>query len=256
MALADGKLTESERRVLLKRAEKEGVDREEFEIVLEARLFEAEKQSKSRINNHISSAGSTKYGEMYKCPGCGAIVPAFAGKCHVCGTEFHNVAANKFTKNLFKELDLIEQKNEKENEQKKQKEGLNDNWYDNWIAKENKAEVLARKQKSIIMAFPVPNSKADLLEILTVFRPQIIYGANSLMEAFFIKYSECLERSKVLFPGDSMFMPIIADFKLLSNQYRKRNRIYKIKAFCKKHKVAILFILILVGDVLLLSIFA
>ena len=38
IALADGELTEKERQILLKRAQSEGVDSDEFEMVLAARL--------------------------------------------------------------------------------------------------------------------------------------------------------------------------------------------------------------------------
>jgi hypothetical protein len=44
LALADGVLTEKEKQVLLKNAEAEGVDPDEFEMVLEARLYEKTQQ--------------------------------------------------------------------------------------------------------------------------------------------------------------------------------------------------------------------
>ena len=40
MALADGELTEKEKQVLFKKAEEEGIDLDEFEMVLEAKLYE------------------------------------------------------------------------------------------------------------------------------------------------------------------------------------------------------------------------
>ena len=42
-ALADGELTEKEKQVLFKKAESMGVDLDEFEMVLDARLFEKQK---------------------------------------------------------------------------------------------------------------------------------------------------------------------------------------------------------------------
>ena len=43
MALMDGELTEKEKQVLFKNAETMGVDLDEFEMVLEAKLFEKQK---------------------------------------------------------------------------------------------------------------------------------------------------------------------------------------------------------------------
>ena len=43
MALMDGELTEKEKQILFKKAEIFGVDLDEFEMVLEAKLFEKKK---------------------------------------------------------------------------------------------------------------------------------------------------------------------------------------------------------------------
>ena len=58
MALADGQLTEKEKRILFRRARSEGVDLDEFEMLLDARLEKA----KSMV------ASSSSYGEARKCP--------------------------------------------------------------------------------------------------------------------------------------------------------------------------------------------
>lgn len=46
-ALADGTLTEKEKQVLMKRAEAQGIDLDEFEIILDARLVESKKAEKT-----------------------------------------------------------------------------------------------------------------------------------------------------------------------------------------------------------------
>ena len=45
-ALADGVLTEKEKQVLFKRAHEQGIDLDEFEMVLEAKLFETQEEEK------------------------------------------------------------------------------------------------------------------------------------------------------------------------------------------------------------------
>ena len=86
VALADGVLTEKEKQVLFKKAEAEGINRDEFEMVLDARLVELQKAEKEKAEK--SAPKSTKYGDVHKCPVCGAIIPALSGICPECGYEF------------------------------------------------------------------------------------------------------------------------------------------------------------------------
>lgn len=96
-ALADGKLTEKEKQILFKKAQAQGIDLDEFEMVLDARLVELEKAENAKAA--ASAPKSTKYGDVRKCPVCGAMVPALAGTCPECGYEFSGVDANLFRKN-------------------------------------------------------------------------------------------------------------------------------------------------------------
>ena len=82
-ALADGVLTEKEKQILFKRAQEQGIDLDEFEMVLDARLVELQKEKGAK-----SAPKSDKYGSVRKCPACGAIVGAFKGLCSECGFEF------------------------------------------------------------------------------------------------------------------------------------------------------------------------
>lgn len=103
-ALADGELTEKEKQILFKKAEEAGVDLDEFEMVLEAKLFEKQKSAKP-----VSVAPkSDKLGDVRKCPACGAIAETFATKCSDCGTEFRNIEASQNIIKFFEKLDDIE----------------------------------------------------------------------------------------------------------------------------------------------------
>lgn len=96
-ALADGELTEKEKQILFKRAEAEGVDLDEFEMVLNAKLFEVQQNKKPQT----SSPKSEKWGDIRKCPSCGAILQSFQYKCDECGYEFRNVDAVESATKLF-----------------------------------------------------------------------------------------------------------------------------------------------------------
>ena len=95
MALLDGELTEKEKQLLFKKAESFGVDLDEFEMVLDAKLFERQQATKSAAASSAPAAPkSDKFGDIRKCPSCGAIVQSFSAKCVDCGHEFSNIEAN------------------------------------------------------------------------------------------------------------------------------------------------------------------
>ena len=100
-ALEDGVLTEKEKQVLFKRAQSMGIDLDEFEMVLDARLV---KRNKAEHNAKIESSApkSDKYGDVKKCPACGAMIEAFTASCPECGHEFANIAANSSIQNYLK----------------------------------------------------------------------------------------------------------------------------------------------------------
>lgn len=199
-ALADGELTEKEKQILFKNAQDQGIDLDEFEMVLEARLTELEKVKKE------AAPKSNKYGDVRKCPACGALVPAFKGVCQECGFEFTNIDANLSSKQLADKL-------LKENDDKKKIE--------------------------IIETFPIPTTKADLLEFLTALKPRVLDVNNIYAKAYFKKYSECIEKAKVAFIGDKQFFLFIDDFDKLKKGLLNK-KILKIACICIPIILAIL----------------
>lgn len=103
-ALADGELTEKEKQILFKRAESEGIDLDEFEMVLSAKLYERNNAPKADITAHKSE----KFGDVRKCPSCGSILQSFQIKCDDCGYEFKNVEAVGSAQRLFDLLQAAE----------------------------------------------------------------------------------------------------------------------------------------------------
>lgn len=91
-ALADGVLTEKEKEILFKKAKEMGVNLDEFEMVLDARLV--------KLN-------SNKLGDVKKCPACGAIVQSYQGVCAECGYAFENIEANSAVDKLIKKLEEV-----------------------------------------------------------------------------------------------------------------------------------------------------
>jgi len=202
-ALADGVLTEKEKQILFKKAQAEGIDLDEFEMVLDARLVELQKKQKKE-ESHVAPK-SEKFGDVRKCPACGALVPALAGVCPECGYEFSGVTASLSSQKLAKGIaeikkDAADKKNEiiksgKYSTKKSklaifspQEEALNS------ITSDEYSQI-----NSFINSFPIPNAKNDLFDLIMYLKAQ----------GYQDKYQECMDRAKMLFPNDSLFDKIL-----------------------------------------------
>ena len=183
MALMDGELTEKEKQILFKKAEKFGVDLDEFEMVLDAKLFEKQKDSKSTN----SAPKSDKLGDVKKCPACGSIAPSFASKCADCGTEFRNIDASQNITKFFEKLDELESNrkvvlfNTSEDKSGFSVGTLLKWWIFWWIllpiklinfiinkSKPAKWSTTDSRKEEMVMNFPVPNSREEIIEFITL----------------------------------------------------------------------------------------
>jgi hypothetical protein len=183
LALADGELTEKEKQILFKKAEAAGIDLDEFELVLEAKLFEKQKSDKP-----VSAAPkSDKLGDVKKCPACGAISQSFSTKCSDCGNEFRNIEASQSIIKFFDKLNEIEL-NRKDIlfSSEKLSSNLGCMTVVKWIflypillpynlivylinkSKPGKWSTTDIQKEEMIMNFPVPNSKEDIVEFITL----------------------------------------------------------------------------------------
>jgi|SRR5690554_907041 len=161
MALMDGELTEKEKQILFKKAEAAGIDLDEFEMVLDAKLFEKQQTMKAAAPS-VAAPKSDKFGDVKKCPACGAIVTSFSAKCGDCGHEFSNIEANSSIQKLFSLLTELENKYSNPNE----KVGLT-SLFSNALSKASNSDELINKKCELIKNFPIPNTKDDILEFLS-----------------------------------------------------------------------------------------
>lgn len=189
LALADGELTEKEKQVLFKKAEAAGIDLDEFEMVLDARLYE---KTQNKTPSPVAAPKSDKYGDVKKCPSCGTIVQSFSGKCSDCGYEFRDIQSDVTINKLFDalmEADNIPMDEYKESSLNKMivnNSGKSSGIIGQQLSRSSEILAKADEQKreaehfkrhkekiiskkiQIISNFPVPNSKEPLLEFLTL----------------------------------------------------------------------------------------
>lgn len=170
IALADGDLTEKEKQILFKKAEGMGVDLDEFEMVLEARLYER-RQQLNAPNTTQAAPTSSKFGDVKKCPTCGAIVEPFTIKCQECGFEFRNIEANCTIQRLFNLLNNVEVTSTNSSK------GLF-----GFFSNENNEQKIHDRKKEIIQNFPIPTTKEDILEFLTLAVPLAKIKAASFLD--------------------------------------------------------------------------
>ncbi|MGB1051272.1 MAG: hypothetical protein ACPGYF_04860 [Chitinophagales bacterium] len=185
MALMDGELTEKEKQVLFKKAEAMGIDLDEFEMVLDAKLFEKKQAMQASAPPPPSpppapaAPKSDKYGDVKKCPSCGAMVESFKTSCGYCGHAFTNVDANSSIERLFKMLNEAEDMRvmEKQTDNPFAAIGgaLSDALSD--ISGPGKVD---RKKMEIISNFPIPTTKEDMLEFLSLALPRAQKKGNFL----------------------------------------------------------------------------
>lgn len=213
-ALCDGVISKKEREIILGKAILMGFTYEEFELILNARLIKSQRDA----------ASNSKFGELLKCPACGAIVQSYQGKCNECGVEFEYIEANLSSIKLSEELKKIDAKF---------LEKLTDVYTTKRMfvgASRRRREIdnnnieKDRMKAQVIAAFPLPTTKADLIEFITMMKYNSRNKALSyiLRETFRNKYRECVCKAKHLFHNDIIINDLIKEFEA----YDKRLHFY------------------------------
>ena len=167
----------------------------------------------------------TKGGDAQHCPVCGAAVPESASVCPKCGWEFSGIEANKSSRILAAQLALL------------------DDDYDKCQA---------------IETFPLPNSKADLLEFVTALKPRIKNIDSPLADAYMVKYQEILEKIKVSFPEDKQLRPFVDEFDALYAAIQEQKKSDDRKYWVRDHMkllvtAACIIVALLVGGGVLIA---
>ena len=210
-SLMDGELSEKEKRVLFKRAETEGVDLDEFEILLDAQLMKAKKTKEVKQTQQTQQPQQAqenlkpsrkKIGNVLLCPACGASVQGGVAVCPECGHVFNNVEANLSVTKLDERLSEIQKEyRRRQSEYAKKKHDFRDD-------EDPEAECDSEMAKTIL-SFPVPNSRADLLEFLPYMKTRAEVSGDAYTEetrkACRAKYKECILKAQVSFGNDPAF---------------------------------------------------
>lgn len=151
LALADGAITEKEKAILFRKAKTLGIDEDEFEMVLEGRL-QLKKQGDSQ-----------KRESVLKCPFCNEPIKSFELVCNACGYEIKGIEANKYIKELTKELENVRRQCDK-------------NVYK---YESDKDYAIEKMQAEVIKNFILPNTFEDLVGTFYFIGPKAKFKSGS-----------------------------------------------------------------------------
>jgi len=227
MALADGKVTDKEREIIIRKALKLSIDEDEVEMYLEGKIS-------NNSNETITTYKSNRESVLIKCPECGAILKSFTTNCLECGHEFRNSKASNLINKLkddFKEIEVT----------------CKDEYYKNGSDKTvipghifNKKEtviqksqdqieleidtMIAKRKEKLLTGLPIPNTKEDILEILSIGVPEVqkklswnerlgFHPKNILKKAWLAKCEQVIMKAKLSMKNDETTLLEIKNYE-------------------------------------------
>ena len=220
-ALADGKITEKEKQILFKRAQSMGIDLDEFEMFLNAKLIQLQKAESS-------AQKSNKFGDLRKCPACGSLLGSFKMVCPECGYEFHDVESNVYMETFFAKLEEAKKEREMQITSRINKAGILGVFtsvLDQEVMEysQDRQKVLDEVELSVIKSYPLPRTKEDCVEMLNFILPKVTNAKLSrLTLEWENKYRAILNKLEYESLNNPGFKETLAFFK---SQLKERNKL-------------------------------
>lgn len=243
LAVADGEITDQERRVLYKKVQETGADVDEFEMTLEAKLYMVKEKQNAQAQAaqrpvqappaYTAPAPQTnKMGDVRKCPSCGAHYQAGSIYCVECGHEFTGVQASTAVARFSEMLRDIEMRNASQGSLLK----------DTLAMMGFGGDGRQREIATAIQTFPIPNSKEDLLEFILFLKPKAEMkskrGAfdriasmshssldeSRIYEAYKEKYEECLNKAAFYIAEDTVLVEKLRMHGIIIGGEKKKKR--------------------------------
>jgi len=173
LALIDGTLNEKEKQILIRNARELGIDEDEFEMVLEARLFQKQKeiptQFKSENSEPRNVSNDPKPNTNQKCTSCGGVLEILNASCPYCGFDLSSAEVAASSQRLYAELMRVEE------EERNRTNDTSSNFLSNFLSGRysvNEEEFIKQKifsrKTGVISTFPIPNTKLDIVEFLSL----------------------------------------------------------------------------------------
>jgi len=207
-ALADGVLTEKEKQVLFKRAQTFGIDLDEFEVVLDARLVKLKKEENAKAE--ASAPKSNNLGDVRRCPHCGAVIGSFQMNCPKCGFEFSNVGVNEYVKNFSQGLTNLQHTTNYGKPHGFMQLFDTGGYYE----QQRRNQILESEEARFVKNYPLPMTKEDCIEALNFIAPKItILGSNAATYIWKKKYNAILQKLEREAKGNTQILDILKSYR-------------------------------------------
>ena len=199
-ALADGVITDKEREIIRKKAEKLGEDPDEAEMILDAKLAMQNKDEviptppstpppvaaapptsppPPSMPPPSTKQKSSKVGDIMTCPACGATINATNLSCGECGHEFRNTGLSNLMSEFKQKLDDAEK-----NAIQEKSTGFLGKILSMVDSETENERKIFNAKSNVIKNFPIPSNKEDIVEFLSFSISQANGVPVSAMDKF------------------------------------------------------------------------
>lgn len=186
-ALADGVVTDKEREIVRRKAEKLGEDPDEAEMILDAKLAMQNKDAVSStppspppaVPPRTQEQKSSKVGDIMTCPACGATANSMELSCGECGHEFRNTGLSNLMSEFKEKIDKAAN-----NAIQEKSTGLFGKMMALVDQETDNERKIYNAKANIIKNFPIPSNKEDLIEFMTFSTSQSNGISLSEMDKF------------------------------------------------------------------------
>lgn len=204
-ALQDGVLTDQEKTVLLKRAQREGIDVDELDIYIQSLL---QKRHQDEAEQAAAEDRQSKMGTVKKCPNCENQVQLGWAACPACGFAFNNEKnSSAYTRFYEKTVEMTATITPI-------------NIFTGGFLKK------VNKKANFIENYPVPNNRSVLLEFLDQLKvssninakePSKYHGTVQDADRFGLSYwklyEKCINMAKRSFSNDPDFQEFFTHYE-------------------------------------------
>ena len=96
LIIADGNISDKEKSVILKKAAESGIDKDEIEMILDAKMHQF------KLTQTLPA--KEKIGNIKKCPACGSNLKLLSSKCSACDYEYTGTLVNEYIKRFENDI--------------------------------------------------------------------------------------------------------------------------------------------------------
>ncbi|MDE5868854.1 MAG: zinc ribbon domain-containing protein [Muribaculaceae bacterium] len=149
----------------------------------------------------MSTTNISTHGEMRKCPACGAPITGLSAKCPECGHEFTNINANTTVRRLIASLNNIDA-----------------------TAGQGDLKTTNSRKVQIIRNFPIPNTKEDVIELLSLCQANMsVKGEDpAIRNAWKTKAEQLITKSEIILRDDKDAQHIISRIREQESKRKKK----------------------------------